>query len=124
MYIQKIWVHILFTLEELVRKPKITIKNGRFHTETVFDELVLRVIVAIIAPILLYLPLRLATIEPPSLRIAKIVIGTMLAIAPPVYWAAGAFGLCMIDVIKQIVRLIKGKKVGKSKGPDWLASSI
>ncbi len=98
-----------------MRKPRITIKDGRFHTETVFDELVLRIIIAIIAPFLLYLPLFLATIEPPSLRVAKIVIGTMLAIAPPVYWAAGAFGLCMIDVIKQVARLIKEKKVGKSE---------
>ena len=96
-------------------KPKISFENGKFHAETAFDNLILRIFATIFGTLLIYFSLLWEAKDPSSLHITRITIGTMLAIAPPLYWAIAVFAIGMIGVIQQLIRVIKEKREKKSE---------
>ena len=91
-------------------KPKISFKDGKFHAETAFDNLILRIFATIFGTLLIYFSLLWEANDPSSLRITRVILGTMLDIASPLYWAVAAFAVSMISVIQQAIRVIKEKQ--------------
>ncbi len=90
-------------------KPKISFKDGKFHAETAFDNLILRIILTIVGTLAIYLILLYAINNPSSLRITKVTIGTLLTIAPPLFWTVVVFAIGLISIIQQMIRVIKEK---------------
>lgn len=98
-----------------MRKPKISFREGRFHTETTIDKIILGLFITIISSFGMYFILLWEVNHPSSLRITKAILGTMLAIASPLQWAIIMLAIGMMGIVQLTIRLIKEKKVKKSK---------
>ena len=98
-----------------MRKPKISFKDGKFHTETTLDKIILGAFITIISSLGMYFVLSWEASDPSSLYITKTMLGTMLAIASPLQWAIIMFAIGMIGIVRLTVRLIKEKNAEKSE---------
>ena len=100
-------------------RPRISIKDGKLHGETTLDKLILTILVTVVSSIGIYFVMLYAQNNLlnslTSIRLAKVVFGTMLAIAPPLHWAILGFIVGIVGVIQYLVRLIKEKRAEQSK---------